>query len=219
MLIARQARSTVWLVVGACVLLTVLLITAYPAAHIRRHVDRPIDAWLHDALAGQHTLLRAVTGLGALPGVLVECAVIIALTVIGHRWRAVALTVLGPGIAVVLTEWAIKPVVADLVASYLVFPSGHAAAISSVGTVAAVVLLGPSRPAWPAWARRGIVALLALATAAVSVAVVGLAWHLATDTVGGVCVGVATVLVVARLLDALGASSVATGEPARSGVG
>jgi undecaprenyl-diphosphatase len=219
MLIARRARSTVWFVVGGCVLLTVLLITAYPALHLRRHVDRPIDAWLHDTLAGEHTLMRLVTGLGATPGVLVECAVIIALCVVGHRWRAVALTVLGPGIAVILTEWAIKPVAADLVAPYLVFPSGHVAAISSVGTVVAVVLLGPSRPAWPAWVRRAIVALMALATAAVAVAVVGLGWHQATDTVGGVCVGIASVLVVARLLEAVGGSSVASGQPVRSGVG
>ncbi len=204
MLIARRARATVWLVVGFCVVLTALLITVYPDMHLRRHVDRPFDAWLRAGLAGQHSLLRLVAGLGEPPGVLVECAVIIALCVVGHRWRAAALAAIGPAIAVALTEWALKPLTAHLVARYLAFPSGHVAATSGVAAVVAVVLLGPSRPPWPRWVRAILIAVTVLGTAAVAFAVVGLSWHMMTDTVGGICVGVATVLLLARAIEAVG---------------
>ncbi len=204
MLIARRVRSTIWLVVGGCVVVTVLLVTVYPGLHLRRRVDVPFDSWLRSGVAGRHTLLELVAALGEPPGVLVECAVIIALCVVGHRWRAAVLAAIGPAVAVALTEWALKPLTAHLVASYLVFPSGHVAATSGVATVVAVVLLGPSRPPWPPWVRGVLIAVVVLGTAAVAVAVVGLRWHLMTDTVGGICVGVATVLVLARALEAVG---------------
>ena len=202
-LIARGVRPAIWIAVGGCVLVIVFLLTVYHAEHLRKRVDLPVDSWLRDGLSGHGRLFGWVADLGAAPVVVVGCAIIAVLCLFGHRRRGAALAILGPALAVAITEWVVKPIAVHLVARYLVFPSGHTTAVGAVATVVAVLLLGPSRPALAGPARAAIVALAVLATVAVAVAVVVLRWHVMTDTIGGVCVGVATVLAVAVGIDAV----------------
>jgi membrane-associated phospholipid phosphatase len=111
------------------------------------------------------------------------------------------LAVIGPGLAFVLAEMVIKPLVArrihaqDLV---FVFPSGTVTVVAA--SVAAIVVL-VHRWAGPARALLAAVVLSVLPLIS-CVAVVALGWHYATDVIGGLAVGGAVVLAVAGLLAA-----------------
>jgi membrane-associated phospholipid phosphatase len=65
----------------------------------------------------------------------------------------------------------------------------------------AILLLVPPQQARTRVARVALVAAACLITAAVVIGVIGRRFHYFTDTVGGVAVGVGTVLILALLLD------------------
>lgn len=116
-------------------------------------------------------------------------------------WPIVALVILGPGCAALLTEFALKPLVGRDFDGELAFPSGHAVRAVALATVAIIVLVnargsGPSRAA-------AVVSVAALA-AAVALAAVALNWHYTTDTVGGALLSVAVVLAVSMGIDQVG---------------
>lgn len=134
-----------------------------------------------------------VADLGSLP-VLVGGVVLGAAACLRRdRLRALACLV-GPAIAMVVTERVAKPLVGRhlTVLGGNSYPSGTVTAVAALGAV--VVLAAPRLLRVPA----AVVALVAVA--AVSAAVVALRWHFPTDTVGGACVGVGTVLAVDALV-------------------
>jgi undecaprenyl-diphosphatase len=127
--------------------------------------------------------------------------------VLGHV-RAAVLAVTAPGVALLVTEVWLKPLVGrEVVPGHgNAFPSGHATAAAAVAAVALLLLL-PGRPLGRRLLRPAAVllcALVVLLPAALAVAMVTLRYHDVSDVVGGVGVAVATVLLVALLLDALG---------------
>jgi membrane-associated phospholipid phosphatase len=117
-----------------------------------------------------------------------------------RAWRICVLAVAGPVIAILISEKLLKPGVHRVIGHGLAFPSGHETGIASVATVVAVLLLrtGARRAVKVA----GIVALAAWSVFA-AVGLVRAFVHYPTDTVGGVCVALATVLVTALLVDAV----------------
>ena len=74
----------------------------------------------------------------------------------------------------------------------LSYPSGNVADLTAVGT--AWVLAVPTR------LRAVFVALAAVAVGAMVIAVIGLRWHLPTDALAGVVLGVGVVLLVDGML-------------------
>lgn len=113
-----------------------------------------------------------------------------------HDGWGLLLCLLGPGLAYVLTELVGKPLVGRHRGPTFSFPSGHATVTASV---AAVFLLLVHR--WYGW--RSTIVLTPVACVVpltVCVAVLQLGWHYPTDLVGGVGVGLASVLAVAAAL-------------------
>jgi undecaprenyl-diphosphatase len=111
-----------------------------------------------------------------------------------NRARATALLV-APGATVAASDWILKPVVGRTFDGVLSFPSGSVAVVAALATVA--VLATPDRLRWGA----GVVG--ATMTVLMALAVIALGWHYPTDTVGGLGVGIGTVLLfdcVARRL-------------------
>jgi membrane-associated phospholipid phosphatase len=109
------------------------------------------------------------------------------------------LAVIAPGLALVLAEVVIKPVVARKINAsdvIFVFPSGTVAVV--VACVASTVVLvyrwfGRAR-ATAAGVALGVIGLI------VSVSVVEVGWHYATDAIGGLAVGGIAALAAARVL-------------------
>ncbi len=129
--------------------------------------------------------------------------VVIALTLAAVAWRrrdhwALLLCLVGPPVALLLTEWVGKPLVGRHGGSGFSFPSGHATATSAI---AALMLVLVHR-----WRGRRVTLLLAplalVLPLGVCVAVLQLQLHYATDILGGVFVGFATVLALAGALPA-----------------
>jgi membrane-associated phospholipid phosphatase len=130
--------------------------------------------------------------------------VVIAALVSFWQDRARALTCLvAPAVAVFVTEWVAKPLVGRRVSvvggvvggnSY---PSGT---VTAAAALALVLVLAAPRLARPILAFPAVCVV-----GAVCAAVVAMRWHYPTDALGGLCVGVGTVLVIDGVLHLPGA--------------
>ena len=114
-----------------------------------------------------------------------------ALVVRRDRLRALACLV-GPPLAAVLVELALKPLVGRRFEGVLSYPSGNVTNVAAVS--AALALAAPAR-----W-RAVMVVLGSATTVAMAVAVTGLRWHYPTDALGGAALGVGVVLLVDGVL-------------------
>lgn len=144
------------------------------------------------------------------------------MAVLATCWRDLAraaASVAGPALAVVVTERVAKPLVGRhlTVLGGNSYPSGTVTAVAALAALAVLVV--------PGWWRLGAAIVAAAAVVATSAAVVALRWHFPTDTLGGACVGVGTVLAVDALLHLPGrrrrrgrrGPQLADGPPALSG--
>jgi membrane-associated phospholipid phosphatase len=163
---------------------------------------RPSSRWYRDlAELGSSTALFAGT------------AVLTFVALWRDRARALA-CLAGPLCAVLVTERVAKPLVARPgVLGGDSYPSGTVTAVAALAT--AVVLVAPRLV-------RPLAALVgAGAVAAVSVAVLGLRWHFATDAAGGALVGCGALFTLDALahLPGLAWRAVRGSAAARSGAG
>lgn len=169
----------------------ILLAWLFVACLVVRHSPAPnaLDRWgfrLFPVVRHSTWMVR-VTEIGGLP-VLVGGSALAALVAFGRdRLRAVACLV-GPLGAVVLSEWVIKPAVGRHYAGVLTFPSGHVTAVASLGTAWTLAV-----PRWLRWPVAGVAAVVVFL---MTMSVVSLAWHYASDALAGAVCGVGAVLLV-----------------------
>ena len=166
-------------------------------------VDHAIDARIRHRLRDQLEVLHHVVTLADPASIVTICAALAAIFFFTGRRRAAVFAVLGPLVAVGVTDLLLKPAIGRRMGDGLAFPSGHTTAAVSVALVIVVVLLGPSRPRWPAPARWAACVVAVGCAGMVAVALVGSGYHYATDTLGGFCVAVMVVPTVAWLIDRL----------------
>jgi membrane-associated phospholipid phosphatase len=137
-------------------------------------------------------LYHRVAEIGSLPFLLGGIALAIALSIWRDWPRAIA-CLIGPVVAVIVTEQVAKPLVGRHLSAFGgdSYPSGTVTAAAALVTVIALALPVLLRP---------IAGLAGLGViGAVGIAVVGMRWHYPTDAFGGAFVGVGAVLT----LDAL----------------
>jgi membrane-associated phospholipid phosphatase len=193
--------------VGALIVVGALLVAVLGAlfAHqtqadrLDRALDDPVIAWFaqRPGLAAQ----LATPGSG-LPAVALTAAVVLVCVLSGRLVGAV-LAALAVPVSVGLVELLLKPVVHRTYQGILAYPSGHTTAMFALATTIAILLLGSSART-TAWRLRALLAFVAyLLAVVVALAVIGLRWHYATDTLGGAAVGIATVCGLALALDLL----------------
>lgn len=124
-----------------------------------------------------------------------------------RRWEIVALAVIGPSLALGLTELVLKPLVdRSLIPDQLggpravgvAFPSGHETGLAALTLV--VALLVP-RTGLGRIGRAVTYGVLIVWTVLAAIGLVRGHYHYPTDTVGGAAVSVAAVLGVALLID------------------
>jgi membrane-associated phospholipid phosphatase len=198
-LVSPRMRPPILAVVGACAVVTAVLGAHYADTYAPGRIDRALDPRIQARLADHHHLLAHLVSLGAPPGFVTLVVLLVVICAVRRRWRGVALSVLGPSIAVVLTELVLKPLVNRHIGDAYSFPSGHTTGAFGVAVTAAVLIFD-SRGIQPSL--RVALSVLSLGLAAcVAAALVGLGYHYATDTVGGFCVALGAVLGVAVLID------------------
>ena len=138
--------------------------------------------WAHDFVTlGSMTVLMAGAMLVFLIGVL-------------RDWVRALACMTAPVIAVLIVQEIAKPLVdrQNALTGALSYPSGTVAAVAALAT--ALTLVVPAKTRFP-------VAVLGLfATIGTAAAVIVLRWHYPTDALGGVAVGVGSVLVIDALL-------------------
>jgi len=162
-------------------------------------VHRPwpnrLDAWgyrLLPADLSSHWAQGFVT-LGSMTVLIAGVLLVFFIGVLRDWVRAIACTT-APVVAVLIVQEIAKPLVdrQSVVTGALSYPSGTVAAVAALAT--ALTLVVPVKAHFP-------VAVLGLiATAGTAAAVIVLRWHYPTDALGGVAVGVGSVLVIDGLL-------------------
>jgi undecaprenyl-diphosphatase len=113
------------------------------------------------------------------------------------------LAIVGPGLTGMCTTF-LKPVLGRTIGEGFAFPSGHTGGATSLGLVAALLIISLIRPS------RGRALLILAASSLVSggsvgAAMVALNAHYPTDTIGGFCTAIVVVCGGALLLDRLAA--------------
>jgi undecaprenyl-diphosphatase len=110
--------------------------------------------------------------------------------------RLAAFCLLAPGLALVVTEWALKPLVGRTLRGGLAYPSGHTTATFAAGTL--LVLLAYR---WGGVRRAAVTAVLWLVPVATLVLfLLDRRLHYPTDMLGGVGIGVGVPLLVAAAM-------------------
>jgi membrane-associated phospholipid phosphatase len=153
----------------------------------------PVDRWGFSAIARNpdSAILIHISKLGD-PLVLVLGTLGAALLAF-RRDRILALACLiGPVLAALLVELALKPLVGRRFEGVLSFPSGN---VVAVATVAAAWILAVPRRVRPLAVVIGV-----LSTGAMAVAVTGLRWHYPTDALAGALFGTGVVFLVDGVL-------------------
>jgi membrane-associated phospholipid phosphatase len=126
--------------------------------------------------------------------VLIAGVVLVFFIGIRRDWvRAIACTT-APLIAVLVVQDIAKPLVdrQSVVTGALSYPSGTVAAVAALAT--ALILVVPAKARFP------LTILGLIATVGTGAAVIVLRWHYPTDALGGLAVGVGSVLVIDGLL-------------------
>ena len=185
----------------AAVIVAAALGVRYARTRTPGRLDRHIDESIQRHVAGHSGFLVRVIDLADPGSVIVICALLFTLFLLLNRSRIAFLAVLGPALAGTLVDLVLKPLFNRHLGSMLSYPSGHTAATSSLALVVIIAMVGPARLQWPV-AIRWLIALAAMASVPViAIALVGGGYHYATDTFGGLLVGIACVLTVALLID------------------
>ena len=188
------------LLLALCIAVTVLL-----GAGFARHRSA---GWFDTAVDERATAFvnrrPAWLGLLALADpvlVIAVCVAIAALCLAARRWRGAVLVMVSVPAATALTEYVLKPLVHRTLNGAVSFPSGHATGVFTVAAAITVLLAQPPRRRVPPLLRASVALGVWCLAGAVTVAIVGVHAHYATDTIGGAAVGTATVLLAALLLD------------------
>jgi undecaprenyl-diphosphatase len=145
----------------------------------------------------QNPFFNAITDLGL--GPVTSILAVVAGLSIWRRDRLRTVTCLaGPLLAVTLAE-VLKVIVGRRLEHALCWPSGSATAVAAIVTVVVLVTRGPAR-----W----VAAILGTAAVILEIiALVAFRWHYLSDALGGVLVGVGSVLLIDALLHRLGPRS------------
>ena len=187
------------------------------AAVVYQGRSTPFDNWVfhrfytHIGLSTARFLLDLSTPTGSI----VVLVALVLLAAWQRRWNVAALAVLGPLVAVALTEVVVKPLVGRALhpaavneklplSLRSVYPSGHETTVAATAFVLLIVVcrLPISRPL-----RICGIAVLVAWTIACAVGLVRNFWHYPTDTIGAVALAAAVVGPVALGIDRYGAGS------------
>jgi membrane-associated phospholipid phosphatase len=200
-LVSRRLRPAVASVIVLAAGFAAALGLRYAGGSSAGRVDRAIDASLVGRLGKHGRLVQLLADLGDPVPILIGTLLLVILLILLARPRGALLAATAPTLASAITVLIGKPLVDRRHGGGLAFPSGHATAFCAVAFVVTVVALDQRRPRLPRPLQAGVAAVaLGLATC-VAAALVAAQYHYATDTWGGACVALGTVLTVSLAID------------------
>jgi membrane-associated phospholipid phosphatase len=202
-LMSPRLRHGAIAVACASATITAVLGVWYAGDSSPGRLDRAVDARLTAGLGEHHELADTLVSIGSPIAVTVMTVLLVA-ALLFLRWpRAALLAALGPSVASAITEWVLKPLFGRTQGGALAYPSGHTTGIFAVALVVLVLMLDRTPQRLPVSARLVISTGAVAIAAAVAIASVVAGDHYATDTVGGACVAIASVLGLSLIVDAL----------------
>lgn len=162
-------------------------------------LDHAVYGLVYRNFVGERGLLQTMLVPTEPVLLVIVVALFVMLAVARRRPRIALLAVVGPLLAVGLNAVVFKPLVDRTINNgNLAYPSGHTTGLVAVLTVLVLATVTSRVPK----SLMSLVIVVALAiTAVAATALVGLKYHYVTDTVGGACLAVATVLGVALAID------------------
>jgi membrane-associated phospholipid phosphatase len=202
-LLSAPMRWPAGVLLAVCVIVVATLggLTAHHSQPDR--LDARIDAAIIARLAGHTGVTGFLVGLGNTRTATILCVVLVLACLALRRPRGAVLITVAVPVAIVLTEYVLKPLFDRTLGQALSFPSGHEAVVSTMALGAILVLTGPARPALPAALRWLLAAVAVAAIIGLAPALVAVHYHYFTDTIGGAAIGLGSVLATALGLDAL----------------
>ena len=213
----RGASPAPWFASSAVLLsLTLLMAVRLQHARIPSFADQHVAVWLQSPRVGRLLVNFELSALWTKPGLQSLAAlggpsvlIVVIASVLGWSWRRRdfvlgTLAVMGPVAAGAITEWVGKPLVDRRIDGiHPSFPSGH---VTTAAAIAALLWITAQRGAGPRI--RAVAVGVWGIPIVVSVAVIQLRWHVATDAIAGIGVGGGVVFgflgaltVVSRLLN------------------
>jgi membrane-associated phospholipid phosphatase len=191
--------------VAVCAGVTLALGLRYHGQPHGGWLDGVLDPRIQSALGRFQRTLKVLADAGTLVPAALTVAALVASCLAARRWVGALLAAVAEPIAIVLSEYVLKPLVGRTLngGNNLTFPSGHATAMFAIAVTVAVLLINPPRGRWRAGARVLAVLAALLAAAAVALAMVALDAHYFTDAIGGAAVGTGVTLACALILDRL----------------
>lgn len=192
----------------------------FAGQHTGTSVDQSVYWAVYKQFVGDRGLLRAML-LPTEPVLLVVViGLIVMVAVARRRPRLAILAVAGPLVTVTITSSLLKPLFGRTINNgSLAFPSGHTSGLVAVLAVLIVGVAGSTRPPRRKSLTTAVVIFAAVLTVIGATALVGMKYHYVTDTLGGACMGVATVFLVAPAIDWLAGRRAERKRTATSGGG
>jgi membrane-associated phospholipid phosphatase len=177
------------------------LAAAYAGTSSAGRIDNRVDGWLIRHSAHHMGLVRAMADLGGpVPVAVATVPLVVGLVRLG-RGRGALLAALSPLGASALTELVLKPLIGRTHSGGVSFPSGHATGLGSVLAVVVVLAVDQRPPRLPGWAQWVVGLATGVLAVAGCAALVAAQYHYASDTLGGIGVAVASVLILALVVD------------------
>jgi membrane-associated phospholipid phosphatase len=203
-LLSDRARRPAVIVAVCCAALFAAGAIAGAGKSNGNALDQPVDRWVIDHFHAHQHGMNQIAYLGApKPAVAVTLLVILGCLAV-RRVNGAILALLAVLVANGLTEFVLKPAVGETIGhpGALSYPSGHTTSVFTLVAVIVVLLVDPPRARLPGWLRLALAIILVAIGCAVAVSLIVIQFHYFTDTVGGACVAIGVVLVIALLLDA-----------------
>ncbi|WP_168211359.1 phosphatase PAP2 family protein [Actinosynnema sp. ALI-1.44] len=216
-LVPRGLVPLIVVLASVCALVVTTLGLIFAGQRTGTAVDDSVHWAVYRQFVGERGLLQAMLTPTEPVLLVIVIGLIVMVAVARGRPRLAVLAVAAPLLSAVFSSAVLKPAFGRTINNgSLAFPSGHTATMVAVLTVLVIATVTT---------RTTVLVLTAVGALVVAVigatALVGMKYHYVTDTVGGACVAIATVLTVALVIDRVAdrrvRKSVPVEQPATSG--
>jgi membrane-associated phospholipid phosphatase len=206
-------------VAALCALVVITLGLVFGDKRTGSWLDQQVYLMVYKQFVGDRELLQAMLVPTEPVLLIVVLSLVVMVAVARRRPRLAVLAVAGPLLAVSLNGFVLKPLIGRTINNgSLAFPSGHTTGMVAMLTVLTLAVVTCARPSWRASLTALVIAGSVMVTTVGATALTGMRYHYATDTAGGACLAVATVLAVALGIDRLAAKRRRPAAAAASGV-